>query len=183
MGFAKILDGQTGRELKKIETEPHPASGIVFTNEGQTAIVATWGEIVYAYNIQSGEVIWKYDLSDPEAYNSFHSIDLSPDGKSVLLGNTDHRIYFLNSSTGELQKRIEPWEGHSKTIKAVQYTSDGMHFASAGEDQSILVWDANDFSRKNKLIGHIGTVTGLCWSKDGSRLPRVAMVRTTPAPA
>lgn len=173
-GFAKVLDAGTGAELKKFVLDAHPAAGIVFSPDGQRLIVSGWGEITYGFDLASGTELWKYDLSDYEEYNSFHSIALSPDGETLVLGSTDHRIYILQSSNGVLKKRIEPWQGHTKTIKALAFSPNGQWLASAGEDQTIYVWDAADFSKKRTFIGHTGTVSGLCWSKDAKMLVSVS---------
>ncbi len=170
MGFGKLLNSATGAEQLKVETEPHPAAGILFSSDGKRIIISCWGEVVSAFDRTTGNKVWTYDLSDPEEYNAFHSVDLSPDGRTILLGSTDHRLHFLDSETGNLRRRIEPWEGHTKTVKAVAYTPDGKQFASAGEDQTIYIWDAASCKKLFSLIGHTGTVAGLCWSKDGRTL-------------
>lgn len=172
-GFAKILDATTGAEQKRIYTEPHPAAGIVFTDQDQHIVVSCWGERVYCFDIATGEQVWLYDLYDAEGYNSFHSIDLSPDGKHVVVGSTDHRIYTLSADSGTVEHTIEPWEGHTKTIKALAYTPDGSRFASAGEDQTIYVWDAATYTKQYTLIGHTEKVASLCWA-NGSTLISVS---------
>jgi WD40 repeat protein len=121
---------------------------------------------------------WKYDLSDPAEYNAFHSIDLSPDGTTVAVGSADHRIHLLKSSDGTLVRRIEPWEGHTKTVKALAYSRDGKRLASAGEDQTILVWNTSGYTREASLIGHVGTVTGVAWSNDAATLLSTAQDST-----
>lgn len=169
-GFAKLLNAKDAVEILKAETDSHPAAGIVFTPDGMLMIVATWGENVYAFDINSGETTWKYDLSGYDEYNAFHSIALSPDGTTVAVGSVDHRIHFLHASDGRLIRRIEPWEGHTKTIKALSFSQDGKWLASAGEDQTILVWNVHENTKHASLIGHTQTATGLCWSADGSTL-------------
>lgn len=168
MGFATILERANGKTLQKIDTEPHPAAGIVFSNDGKQIIISTWGEITYCYDVASGDTIWQYDLSDAEEYNAFHSIAQSPDGQMIILGSADHSVHVLNANSGELLHKIEPWQGHSKTIKAVAYSTDGKYFASAGEDYSILIWDATTFEQKHQLIGHQKTVLGLEWTDDAT---------------
>ncbi|WP_286746737.1 hypothetical protein [Roseivirga sp. UBA1976] len=170
MGFAKLLNVATGELIRKIETEPHPAAGLVFTKNGSEMIVSCWGEMAIAYKVDSGEKLWAYDLSDPAEYNAFHSNALSPDGHTLMLGSADHRIHMLNATTGELLRKIESSEGHTKTVKAISYSPNGSWAASAGEDQSILVWNTSDMSRKIRLIGHAGTVNALAWSKDNALL-------------
>ncbi|MBK6622356.1 MAG: WD40 repeat domain-containing protein [Saprospirales bacterium] len=174
MGFAKVLDAASGEELQKIETEAHPAAGVVFTDGGKSLVVSCWGEVATSYELGSGSVQWKYDLSNYEEYNAFHSIDLSPDGRTILLGAADFRVHVLESASGKLLRRIEPWEGHTKLIKAVAWSRDGKWFATAGDDQTIFVWDASDYSKKYSLIGHTQTVAGLAWSDDGKALCSVS---------
>ena len=169
-GFMKLLDANSGTELKKINTEPHPAAGVVFTNDDKSIIVSTWGEITYSYDVSSGKTNWAYDLSDAAEYNAFHSIDISPDGKTVALGSTDHRIHLLNVADGKLIRRIEPWDGHTKTVKAVKFTDDGKWLSSGGEDQTILIFNTDGYTEKRSLKGHTHTVTGLAWTSDGTKL-------------
>lgn len=169
-GFFKLLDATTAGELRRIELDNHPAAGVVFTPDGEDVILSTWGEVAYSYRLRSGTLNWKYDLSDASEYNAFHSIDISPDGASVALGATDRRVHLLDAKLGTARHRIEPWAGHSKIVKAVAFSRDGSRLATAGEDQSILVWDAKTLSRQQTLVGHIGTVTGLAWAADGSAL-------------
>ena len=169
-GFVKLLDVQNAGEILKVETDAHPAAGIVFTQDGMRIIVSTWGEIVYAFDISTGETKWKYDLSDYDEYNAFHSIAISPDGTTIVAGSTDHRIHFLHASDGRLIRRIEPWEGHTKTVKTLSFSNNGQFLASAGEDQTIFVWDVYNNTKQISLIGHTQTVTGLAWSTDGSFL-------------
>lgn len=169
-GFVKILDAHDAHELMKMETDPHPAAGVAFSEDGKNLIAATWGEIAYSFAVPSGKLNWKYDLSDPAEYNAFHSMDLSPDGKTIALGSTDHRIHLLNSGNGALLRRVEPWQGHTKTIKAVRFSRDGKWLASAGEDQTILIWNTDGYQKGGTLVGHVKTVSGLAWSRGGNTL-------------
>jgi WD40 repeat protein len=165
-GIVKLLDGGSVNELKRIELDNHPAAGIVFTPDGQDMIISTWGEVTYSYNVSSGNLNWKYDLSDPSDYNAFHSIGINPAGDRLALGSTDRSVHILNVNDGKLVHKIEPWVGHSKIIKAVSFSPYGNWLATAGEDQTILIWDTKDYSRKHSLKGHINAVNALCWTKD-----------------
>ena len=174
MGFVKILNSKTGAELKKIETEPHPAAGIVFTEKGKKIIVNTWGQMVICYDLESARQIWNYDLSDNEEYNNFQDIDLSPDGTTISLASLDHRLHFLDARNGELIHKIEPWIGHTKGIKTVKYSPDGKLIASAGEDEIIKIWSTSNYTQEYNLIGHTGLIDDLEWSKDGTKIASVS---------
>lgn len=170
MGFVSLLDARNATEIRRIETEPHPASGVVFTPEDKNIIVSTWGQIIFSYDAESGKTNWSYDLSDPAEYNNFQCIDLSPDGTTVAAGSTDHRIHILNSADGKLLHRIEPWEGHSRTVKTVRFSPDGKLLASSGDDQVICLWNTSGYTKISSWIGHGKTVNGISWSSSGDKL-------------
>lgn len=169
-GFVKLLDTKNLEEVFRIELDNHPAAGIVFTPDGENMIISSWGEIVYSFNMDTKEANWKFDLSDYEEYNAFYSSDINPEGNLVAVGSTDHRVYLLNTETGEVVHGIESWEGHTKTVKAVSFSPDGKWLATGGEDQTILIWNTSDFSQKQSLTGHINTVSGIAWSKDSNTI-------------
>lgn len=169
-GFVKLLDGSNAKEIKRIELDNHPASGVVFTPDGKTMIISTWGEIAYSFQLEDGRQNWVYDLSNWKDYNAFHAIDISPDGKTIALGSADHRVHLLNTSDGSVQRLIEPWEGHTRLLKSVRFSSDGSQLATAGEDQAIKIWKTEGYTHLGSFTGHINTVSGLDWSRDGNRL-------------
>ena len=169
-GFVKVLDGSNAHEISKKETDNHPAAGIVFTPDRLNMIISTWGEVIYSYNITSGKMNWSFDLSDPAEYNAFHSIAINMKDNSIAVGSTDHRVYILDASNGTVLHKIEPWIGHTKIIKAISFSKDGKLLATAGDDQTILVWSTDDFSKKFSLTGHVNAVTALTWSNDTKSL-------------
>lgn len=162
MGFVLMINWQTEKILRKIDLEPHPAAGVLFSPDGEYMYVNTWGELAYCYKLEdSSRPVWTFDKSDNEEYNSFHANALSPDGKTLLLGATDHRIWVLDAQTGEVKYRIEPWEGHSRTIKALAFSPAGTEFISGGEDLTIYHWRTEDGHLLGKYHGHEGTVSSL----------------------
>lgn len=64
----------------------------------------------------------------------------------------------------------ENYRGHNGTVSCVTLSSDGQHFASAGADRTIRVWDV--LSGKTVAIGrgHNSTITCLAFNRDGHQL-------------
>jgi WD40 repeat protein/DNA-binding SARP family transcriptional activator len=92
---------------------------------------------------------------------------LSPDGRTLLLGNADGSVGFLDLDTG----RVRPGTArHAGTVVAAAFSGDGRTAVTAGEDNRAIVWDVARAVAVETLSGHTGAVTGLALSHDGRTL-------------
>jgi hypothetical protein len=61
-------------------------------------------------------------------------------------------------------------QGHNGPIFCVAYSSDGHFLASAGADNTIILWDAATGQDLLHLRGHTQTVNAIAFTRDGQRL-------------
>jgi WD40 repeat protein len=66
------------------------------------------------------------------------------------------------------------FQGHTGEIHALAFSPDGARLASASDDRTVKVWDANTGHEILTLNGHAGPVEGVSWSPDGTRLATAA---------
>ena len=60
--------------------------------------------------------------------------------------------------------------GHGGQIMAAQFSPNGERIATASQDTTARVWDANTGVELLELRGHVGPVDGLVYTSDGSRI-------------
>jgi WD40 repeat protein len=62
---------------------------------------------------------------------------------------------------------------HNDSVRAVAWSRDNNRFASAGEDRTVMIWNAQRASREMVLFGHSARITGLAFAPDSSFLVSV----------
>lgn len=92
------------------------------------------------------------------------SIDLSPDGQMIAVGDSSGNIYLWNITTTQL---LATFEGHIGWVWSVAFSPDGTLLASSSSDSSIRLWDVQSGQCLQVLTEHIGCVWSVSFSPDG----------------
>ena len=153
-GHIQIWDGETGKELHKIDTWNMTASPF-FTPDGEKIVTAynplnTWsleqeprGAIIW--DVESGKKLHSL-LGDKGWVNS---VAISPDGKraATASGNT---IRIWDAESGKELRKIL---GHKNRINSVAFSPDGKRIVSASSDGTARVWDTDTGKEWKRLRG------------------------------
>ncbi|MEM6992222.1 MAG: protein kinase [Myxococcota bacterium] len=67
-----------------------------------------------------------------------HALAWTADGLGLVVGGRDPTLVVLDVQSGEVRSRLE---GHAGFVRAVAVSSDGVHIASASDDDTFRVWD------------------------------------------
>ncbi|MBD2362414.1 pentapeptide repeat-containing protein [Anabaena minutissima FACHB-250] len=102
-----------------------------------------------------------------ETLNSAMSIDISPDGEIVAVGDSSGLVYLWQIATTKL---LATFEGHTSWVWCVAFSPDGHRLASSGSDTSVRLWDVQSGQCLRVLTEHTGCVWSVNFSPDGQRL-------------
>jgi WD40 repeat protein len=102
-----------------------------------------------------------------ETLNVARSIDLSPDGQTIAVGDSNGNIYLWNISTAQL---LDTFSGHKGWVWSVAFSPDGKTLASGSSDSSVRLWDVESGSCLQVLTDHTGCVWSVSFSADGQQL-------------
>ncbi|OUL33649.1 hypothetical protein BV372_15750 [Nostoc sp. T09] len=102
-----------------------------------------------------------------ETFSVTRSVDLSPDGQTIAVGDANGNIYLWNISTTQL---LGIFSGHVGFVWSVAFSPDGRTLASSSTDSSVRLWDVQSGRCLQVLTDHEGCVWSVSFSADGQQL-------------
>jgi RNA polymerase sigma factor (sigma-70 family) len=136
--IVRLLDAATGEELRRLELSAKLVR-LAFSPDGKALFATERDQSVRAYAVETGKRLWAHTIKLTNPYENYTSaIAVRPDGKTIAVGATDHRLYLLDASTGEETGRLA---AHGWYPWGLAFTSDGATLYSSGWDGAIRRWD------------------------------------------
>jgi RNA polymerase sigma factor (sigma-70 family) len=170
----RLWDVETGKEKTRLMGHEGSAGTPAFSADGKTftALARTPGQLyqttAYVWDIASGKVIHKWDLSANPAFVSC----ISPDGKTILAGGFAGNLHLYDLTDGkEIRRLIAPFGG---AIFSAVFSPDGKTIAAGGENRVLQLWEVESGKPLSPFAGHQGVVGSLSLSADGKYLASIA---------
>jgi WD40 repeat protein len=102
-----------------------------------------------------------------ENLNSAMSVDISPDGQIIAVGDSSGLVYLWQIATAQLSATFV---GHTSWVWSVAFSPDGRTLASSSGDTTVRLWDVHTGQCLRVLKEHTGCVWSVNFSPDGQRL-------------
>ena len=149
----------TAAEFRLLVGHGGPVMGAAVSDDGQTALTASFDNSVGVWALNGDEVRW---LEGHEA--AVKSVVFLGDGGAASSGD-DFGIILWDLAQGEMRARLE---GHKGQVNALAVSPDGKKLASASWDGSVGVWDAATGANLHMMTGHESSVSDVVFAPDGT---------------
>ncbi|SVD58184.1 uncharacterized protein METZ01_LOCUS411038, partial [marine metagenome] len=109
-------------------------NSLVVTNDGKTAISASWDTTIRLWNLSKHT---EFNLLDGHIM-SVNEVALSPIGNTFASASWDHSIRLWSYRDGT---EIAQLVGHDDAVYGVDFSPDGQSLVSASWDYTLKLWD------------------------------------------
>ena len=160
----------TWENKQKWELAGHPASQVCsvnFSPDGTHLIssAVVWTDKqkkggVFLWSVSSGQLIRV--IADTNAL----AVEYSPDGKSLLVGNSKGLITQYSSDTGD---SVREYQGHGGMVLDLSASRDGKLLVSSARDGTVAIWNVST-GRREQFLRDQGDPRRLALSLDGQQL-------------
>jgi WD40 repeat protein len=179
VGEVKVWDVASGEERAQFSGHTQAVFGVAFAPDGRTLASVSGG-------LELGGQIWVWDLTtgkgrrlplDCPSEVPLFAVAFSPDGKTLAAGawhqgylTAGHggRILLWDTTAWDRPPTALRW--HDQRVFSVAFSPDGRWLASAGDDQTVRVWDLSTRQIRHVLHGHRDSVYAVAFTPDSKRL-------------
>jgi WD40 repeat protein/serine/threonine protein kinase len=171
-GTIRIWDVSTGEQVTTLEAQD---------DERVYALnLSDHGELLASGGDYSNIILWRRNESGTFEQSTLltghtnwvNTLDISPDGTTIVSGSVDHTVRFWDIATGT--QRGQPLTDHTDVVWSVAFSPDGATVATGSEDSLIILRDATTGQRLSDiapLVGHVfESVSALAFSPDSQHL-------------
>ncbi len=182
----KLWDAETGRMLRQLAEHKQSIAAIAFSPDGKSLAVADNAQrSVTLLDVATGQTAHTLPIY-------VASIAFSPDSKYLVAGDIERRVIFIDTTTGQIARAIQPRADEATLIAYFKfaYSPDGKILAGIvlarnpqgeiklkaanGEplraEAFIRLWDTATGAELRTLHGHTDFISALSFSGDGRLL-------------
>lgn len=176
---ARLWDVATGKEVRKFAGHTWWVWSAMFSPDESQIVTAGHDGTAIVWDVASDKRTPAFTGHKGPVFSAV----FSPDGKQVASAGFDRRVLTWSPESLkpiEFKKLVEgtappalqfrEFVGHADAIQSVGFSSDGQLLVSAGQDNSIRVWDVDSGKMVKTFRGHGGRIQTATFLGDGKRI-------------
>lgn len=169
-GTLGVWDLEVEERVVDLEHGIKPIAALAYSRDGALLFAGTWDSDVAVFDTATWSEPRRL-LPDGERYRAVRDLDVSPDGRHLVVAYADGVARLWDLAT-ERQVRAFDTGTHetSNELNDVVFLPDGTRLATVGADQTVRLWDVASGALLTILHGHTRPVQSVVASPDGRTL-------------
>jgi WD40 repeat protein/tRNA A-37 threonylcarbamoyl transferase component Bud32 len=162
----RIWDPASGARLRVLKDPGMgPDVSLAFGPEGRILASGSEDGTIKLWDAPTGAVV--RTLRDHHNLAPINHLAFSPNGQTLAsASHTGQAVTVWDSATGYLLRTIK---GHNSLINDLDFSPDGVHLATAGNDETVKIWDTTRDQESRSLRAKSGVVA-VAFGPDGTYL-------------
>ena len=158
----RVIDTRTEKKVSEFRTGGMIMKWIGFSHDQTEIYSRDIADIMYSWNIQSGEETSTFQHA-PSKVTAFAQ---SSKNDLFAFGTSDGLINIIDRSA----RTIPPQFRENHEVRALNFSSDGKWLAAGFDTTVVIVYNIHDRVDSLRLFGHFGNISDVEFSPDGSQL-------------
>ena len=156
----------TGERVLGPRTLGRQPSPLIGTRDGRRVLTVSDRQLVVR-DARTLEPVDRIEVGSPRASRNEGAIALSPDDRTVALGEKDGSVRFVDLRTGEVHRASGR---HGGAVTGARFTPDGRSLVTSSDDGDAIVWDVGAGAATETLSGHANGIAALQVTGDSRTL-------------
>lgn len=150
-----------GKRIRLFDRVGAPLTGASLSRDGTRLVVAERSKRLLVFDTATGEEVARHHAKVVQ-----ETVIFLPDGRTVLGGGEDGRLFSINTQT---DREVFAVKAHTDGLTCLALSPGGGKALSGGNDRIAVFWDTRKGENLGRLNGHRGAIHGVALNRDASR--------------
>ena len=182
-GEIVVWSAESGEQIRKLDGHSERVSALEFSHDGDQLISMSWDGTIISWNLATWEpralysytrgripkdrgVIVPPQTGRPAVMRTLPIVAMAwkNDGSQVAAIHINGQVAVLDAETFEIKASFR---SHGSMSQKAAFSSDGKRLFLVGDDNSVVIVEADTGTELLRLHGHTSHVTGIVLARDG----------------
>lgn len=138
-GHVRLWSSRNGEIIHDLPVHDRPVTSLIVSPDGTRMVTNSLDSTLCLINLKKFQAEGSLTHPDYHCQQSYSKICFSFDGKYVLAGGSDGKVYVWNMDTLEIEEVYEG--GHTNAITCVNWRPNSSQFSSVDTAGGLVIWE------------------------------------------